>query len=154
MSDPAMPFPLPSRMPVDLQRVLHYWEELRRGGNNMPFWDDVNFLALPSVSDRLMLIEVFDEPQRFRFNMVGDRIAERFGEHLASRFAHEFRPKSPLDFFVAQAGVTVEAQAPTFYRHPPAAGAGADTGYARIVLPLWGEGTVRKLLGGVSFGAD
>ena len=155
MSEPAMPFSLPSRMPADLQRVLHYWEELKRGENSMPFWDDVNFLALPSDSDRMMLIEVFDDPQRFRFDIVGNRITECYGSHLASRFAHELQPKSPFNFFAAQAAVTVEAQAPTFYQRPPQPGAGAaDAGYSRLLLPLWGEGAVRKLLGGISFAAD
>ncbi len=43
-----------------------------------------------------------------------------------------------LKFLRAQASATVEARAPTFYR---------GAGYARMLLPMWGDGRIGMLLG-------
>ncbi len=149
MSEPATPFPVPARLSADLERISRYWQDLRRAGNAMPFWDDVNLSALPDVSDRTMLVEVLDGPPRFRFNIVGRQIAERYGESLDGQLADEVEPKSPLEYFSSQASATLEARAPTFYR------AGIEprpaSGYSRIVLPLWGDGEIRNLLVGIDF---
>ena len=118
----------------------------------MPFWDDVN-LSGGELAGAMMLIEVFRGPFRLRCNIVGDRIAQSYGGHLTSRFLDEVERKSPLEYLTAQALVTVEAMAPTYYRHEIEPESGAPrSAYSRIVLPLWGEGEVRKLLAGVSFG--
>src|SRR6516165_1400348 len=57
-----VPFSVPSKLEADLARVRAYWEGLKRGGAGMPFWDDVNLAALPGLSGRLMLLDVFDKP--------------------------------------------------------------------------------------------
>ena len=36
----------------------------------MPFWDDANLSSLPDLSGRLMLVDVFDKPVRFRLEML------------------------------------------------------------------------------------
>ena len=48
--------------------------------------------------------------------------------------------KPPLDFFRAQAS-TLSKATPTYYRAKD---------YARLVLPLWGEGEISMLLGAVA----
>ena len=35
-------FLLPERLEPDLERVHAYWNGLRRGANDIPFWDDVS----------------------------------------------------------------------------------------------------------------
>lgn len=119
----------------------------------MPFWDDVSLSSLPDLSGELMLVDVFDGPQRFRFSTVGNTISKRHGTPLAGTFSDELEPKSPLHFFNAQASMTVEARTSTFYRHESGSHAGsADPGYSRLILPLWGNGRVGMLLGGFSLG--
>jgi hypothetical protein len=37
----------------------------------MAFWDDARLSDLPDLSDRLLLIDVFQRPERLRFGLVG-----------------------------------------------------------------------------------
>lgn len=52
----------------------------------MPFADDVNLSALPELADRMALIDVFEQPQRFRFSMVGRELARQGQDIVAGRF--------------------------------------------------------------------
>ena len=117
------PYPIPGNLGAPLQAVLSYWQGLKRAGNEMPFWDDVKPSALPGPSDRLLLIDAFEKPERFRINTIG-----------------------PLEFLRSQCSAAVEARAPTFYRHE------SKPAYARILLPMWGDGRIGMLLGAVEPG--
>jgi hypothetical protein len=150
MTTASSPFALPAPLSLDLGRVRDYWESLKRGENNMPFWDDVKLSSLPDLADRLMLIDSFECPQRFRFNLVGERIRERYGADLAGEFMDEIDPKTPLEFFSAQASATIEAKLPTFFRGTAPASGRRQSGYDRILLPLWGQGYISMLLGAIA----
>jgi len=148
MAGPTYPFALPGRVPPPLNRVLRYWQGLIRGRNNMPFWDDVSLANLPDCSDSLMLVDVFEEPQRFRLGSVGQQIQKRYGSGIKGKFAHELEPKPPLEFFAAQASATVEAAAPTLLKLPARKLKRLKVGpYARLLLPMWGNGRIEMLLG-------
>jgi len=130
------PFPLPDKLSPTLQRVLSYWEGLERGENKMPFWDDVKLSALPDLTDRLMLLDAFAAPERFRINTLGAAFGG--GASLKGAFIDEATLPDRLHYLRGQASATVEARAPTLYR-------GAD--YARLLLPMWGDGRIGMLLG-------
>lgn len=134
------PFAPPANLTPDLAQVRTYWDELKRGENKVPFADDVNLSKLPGLQGRLLLVDVFDKPVRFRFNIVGADVTAAYGGDLAGKFADEIDLKGPLAYFLAQASATVEARAPTFYQD----------GTARLLLPLWGNGYVSALLGAVA----
>ena len=138
------PYPLPEKLSVSLQRVFDYWDDLKRGGNNMPFWDDVKPSSLPDVADRLLLIDAFADPVRFRINTVGADIGE--SSTLRGKFIDEKPLVGRLDYLLSQCSATVEARAPTFYTH-----AGAPP-YTRLLLPMWGDGRIGMLLGAVELG--
>jgi hypothetical protein len=138
------PYPLPETLSATLQRAFDYWDDLKRGGNNMPFWDDVKPSMLQDVADRLMLIDVYAEPERFRIRTVGADIGE--SSALRGKFLDEETLPGRLDYMLSQCSATVEARAPTFYTH-----AGAPP-YARILLPMWGDGRISMLLGAVELG--
>jgi hypothetical protein len=131
------PFPLPDKLSPNLQRVFSYWESLERGENNMPFWDDVKLSALPDLADRLLLINVFTGPERFRVNTLGAAAGEQAGA-LRGKFIDEVALSGRLQYLRAQASATVEARAPTYYR---------GAGCSRILLPMWGDGHIGMLLG-------
>lgn len=137
MTKTPHPFSVPATLSSELSRVWEYWDSLKRGENTVPFSDDVKLSALPGFEDRLMLADVFQKPQRFRLNIVGNDIRDRFGADLVGKFTDELEAKGPLMFFTAQASTTVEAAAPTYYHD----------GFARLLLPLWGGGYVSMLLG-------
>ena len=131
------PFALPAKLSSDLIRLHHYWNGLKRGENKVPFVDDVNLSVLPQLKNKLMLIDVFEQPQRFRFNTVGGEIRDAYGADITGKFVDEIAAKAPLAFFTAQASATVESAEPTYYHD----------GVARLLLPMWGDGHVAMLLG-------
>lgn len=142
MPVPAQPFPLPRKLPNPLGSVHRYWNELIRAENEMPFADDVNLSQLPALAGSLLLVDVFAKPQRFRFNHLGDELIRRLGANVAGQFVDEVELRGPFEFFIAQASATVEARAPTWYA--------SRRGYARILLPTWGDGRIELLLGAIA----
>jgi len=141
------PFALPARLPPDLARVEAYWRGLLRGAAQMPFFDDARLSDLPDLTGQLLLIDAFQRPERFRFAVVGKDLG---GAELAGRFLDETDLAFPLEFLRAQCSVTVECAAPTCFRRDSEAGAGAAAGsYARLLLPMWGDGRISMLLGAV-----
>ena len=137
MTTSPYPFSPPTRLPPELERVRTYWAGLKRGENEVPFADDVNLSALSGLQDHLVLVDVFDKPRRFRLNIVGSGVRGWYGGDLAGKFVDEIEPKGPLGYFLAQASATVEAAAPTYQQ----------AGFARLLMPLWGDGYVSALLG-------
>lgn len=140
MTKTPHPFALPARLSSDLGRVRAYWNSLRRAENQVPFWDDVKLSALPGFEGRLMLVDVFEPPQRFRLNTVGKEIRDWYGAEVVGKFVDEIEAKGPLAYFTAQASATVEAAEPTYYHD----------GFARLLLPMWGSGHVAMLLGTIA----
>ena len=150
MSTAKGPYPLPRKLEPGLARVLAYWRRLERGDAAMPFADDINLSALPKLAGRLMLIDVVGKPVRFRcaFAVVGKEIGQRYGGDLGGKFLDEIGTGAPLQFLLSQASATVESRAPTYYRQSAVKGRGvrAEPGYARVLLPAWGDGSIGTLL--------
>ena len=141
MSRPSNPFPLPDTLAGDLAGVHAVWLGLRRAANDMPFADDLKPAGLAAQSGKLLLIDVFDKPERFRFSLLGGDFLLAQDKSLSGKFLDEVDLAAPLGFLRAQASATVEARAPTCYR---------DAGGAsRLLLPLWGDGRISLLLGAV-----
>src|SRR4249919_2841905 len=117
MNTSTAPFTLPPKLESDLVRVRAYWKGLKRGGADMPFWDDVDLSKLPDLSSRLMLIDVFNKPVRFRLGTLGKELKERHGGDVVGRFLDEIEAPTPLQYLSSQSSATVESRAPTYYRH-------------------------------------
>ena len=84
--------------------------------------------------------------------MLGVQIKGRNGQDAVGKFLDEIEVHAPLQYLSSQSSATIESRAPTHYRH----GGGRQRehifpldGYARIVLPLWGNGRIAMLLGAV-----
>lgn len=151
MKSPIAPYSVPRKLEPGLARVLAYWQGLKRGENEMPFWDDVNLSMLPDLSDRLMLIVVSNRPVRFRFTVVGKAIRARYDGDLDSKFLDEIDVCDPLQYLHSQSSATVERRAPTYYRSAPTQrddGRSVE-GYSRLLLPMWGDGHIGMLLGAI-----
>jgi hypothetical protein len=133
------PYAVPAGLSPDLTRVMAYWRGLLRGSASIPFWDDARLSDLPDLKDRLFLIDVFDQPDRYRFGTVGEALG---GEGLEGRFLDETHLARPFEFLASQCAATMESVEPTFFRH-----AAGDTSYSRLLLPMWGDGRLSMLLG-------
>ncbi len=151
MTGDARGYSLPDELEPDLLRVQAYWTGLKRGANDVPFWDDVKFSLRSRLGRESMLIGVFENPLRFRFDLTGAEVTNWYGGTIDNGFLDEIDLHAPFDELIMQCKATVEGCAPTYYhqtafrkgdaRHPG--------GYARLLLPLWGNGRIEMLLGAV-----
>ncbi len=132
------PFALPVRLDHELETLRRYWSALRRADNPMPFADDLRVDHLSRFSASLVVLEVREKPERFRFDIVGTEIERRFGEELSDRFLDEIAHRAPLEFFASQCTALIETSEPTWH------GNGV---YERLLLPFWGNGYVSRIAG-------
>jgi len=143
----TIPYRLPEELGPSLRHAFSYWESLKRGGNEMPFWDDVVLPALSDLVGRVMLIDVFANPERFRFSFVGVELSHGSKEPVAGKFADEIQPRTPFNYLRSQSSATVEGRTPTFLHHRT----GQTGAFSRLLLPMWGDGRVAMLLGAVDW---
>jgi hyperosmotically inducible protein len=147
----ARGYSLPTELEPDLARIRAYWNGLKRGANDIPFWDDVKISLRSRLGQESMLIDVFEDPLRFRFDLVGANVANRYGGTPGNSFLDEIDLHAPFNALVLQCKATVESRAPTYYCQTASGkgDAGLRGGYARLLLPLWGNGRIEMLLGAV-----
>jgi hypothetical protein len=70
---------------------------------------------LPDLSGRLILIDVFANPERFRFSFVGEQLSCWSKESMVGKFADEMQPRTPFDYLRSQYSATVEGRKPPFF---------------------------------------
>jgi hypothetical protein len=151
MTGDAHSYSLPGELEPDLNRVRAYWNGLKRGANDVPFWDDVKFSLRSRLGRESMLIDVFENPLRFRFDLMGADLTDWYGGTIGNRFLDEIDLHAPFDGLTLQCKATVEGCAPTYYYQTAfkKGNTGQPSGYARLLLPLWGNGRIEMLLGAV-----
>jgi hypothetical protein len=147
MREAPLPYSLPTRIEADLERVRVYWAGLNRASAQMPFWDDLKLADLADRGDSAMLIDAFQHPRRFRMGFLGRAVTQRYGASIAGKFFDEIALRDPLDQLDDQCAATLERRAPTYFRHLPT---GDAKSYARVILPMWGNGHIEMLLGAVA----
>jgi len=135
------PYSVPRALPPRLDRARAYWRSLIRRAAPMPFWDDLSPADMGNLADDIFTLEVFDKPERFRFALVGEGLEASGVRDLEGAFLGEGPLTSPFDLLLSQASATVEAGRPTLYR------SASPTRYARLLLPMWGDGRIGLLLG-------
>ena len=139
----AAPFAVDGPLAPPLARLLAYWEGLKRGQAEIPFWDDLSEVKIEASGAETFILDVFSQPERFRFNdlEVAPPAVER--DKLLGLFLDDVVLPEVFALLRAQASAATELMRPTLYR------AG---GLQRLLLPAWGEGQVRMLVGGLARG--
>jgi hypothetical protein len=140
MADGTDAYSMPASFEAELVSIYESWRAMRRGDNDMPFWDDVNLPSLGRSGDDAALMDVFESPLRFRLGLAGRSIAVQLAPEWRGKFLDELEPQGLLDHLEAQCAATVRSKAPTYFRH------GSTPAYARIALPLWGNGRIEMIL--------
>ncbi|MFI4936594.1 MAG: hypothetical protein ACHP7N_18460 [Caulobacterales bacterium] len=148
MTRHTTPFGIEAPLSPRLDRLLSYWRGLLRGEATIPFADDIDMAAAKGLCGETFLLGVFAKPERFRLELATTPSAPQVEADLVGRFIDEVDLPTPLEFLRAQADSTVESQAPTLYEHRPT---GGEKSYGRLLLPGWGEGQVKMLLGAVEW---
>jgi hypothetical protein len=142
-------FLLPDRLEPDLEGVRAYWDGLKRGENTIPFWDDVKFSTLTQLCGDVMMMAAFEDPLRFRFDLMAEELARHYGTAIAGKFTDEVDLHAPLDQLTEQCRATVKRGAPTWFRP-----ARAEGGYSRLIVPLWGNGHIEMLIAAISLSSQ
>ena len=144
-------YSLPDELEPDLGRVQAYWNGLKRGANDVPFWDDVKFSLRSRLGRESLLINVFENPLRFRFDLIGADLTDWYVGAIGNNFLDEIDLHAPFDELIVQCNAAVAASAPTYYRQTAVRTGDAERpgGYAGLLLPLWGNGRIEMLLGAV-----
>ncbi|HWA45301.1 MAG TPA: PAS domain-containing protein [Hypericibacter adhaerens] len=83
----------------DQRTLLDYWQA-KRGARPMPSRADIDPAELVPLLSNLMLVDVVEGGARFRFRLVGTRVARASGEDRTGRFFDEYA------FFRAYPSVT------------------------------------------------
>ncbi len=149
MTKPAdIPFALDGVPGPRLGALIDYWRGLLRGEATMPFADDLDMAEVEAAVSDAFVLGVFERPLRFRLDLAATPNATAVGD-LAGRFLDEVDLPPALAYVRSQAEATVESGAPTLYRHRTSAG--AQRPYARLLLPTWGEGHIKLLVGGIEW---
>ncbi len=71
-----------------LLQIYDYWNSLR-AGRSMPARKDLDPGQLPRHLPNLMLIDVLNEPRRFRYRLIGSRVVEASAENRTGQFFDE-----------------------------------------------------------------
>ena len=137
------PFAVDGALAPPLARLLAYWEGLRRGQAEIPFWDDLSEVKIEASGAQTFILDVFSRPERFRFNDLEVAPPAAEPEKLLGLFLDDVDLPEVFTLLRAQASAAAELMRPTLSR--------AD-GLQRLLLPAWGEGQVRMLVGGLARG--
>ncbi|MES2340357.1 MAG: hypothetical protein V4597_01665, partial [Pseudomonadota bacterium] len=70
MTQPVAPFAIVRPLAGPLDALLTYWQGLRRGAAEIPFWDDVDLTEAQRLGGEVFLLDVFAQPERFRFSIL------------------------------------------------------------------------------------
>jgi hypothetical protein len=99
------------------------------------------------LAEDAIILDVFDNPLRFRLAIIGRHIESEYGRSISGKFVDELEQQPPIEHLEAQCRAAVEHQSPTYFHTGTSSGRGS---YSRMVLPLWGEGRVSMLLAAIA----
>jgi hypothetical protein len=96
-NDNTAPFTIPANIEPNLAQAQSYWKGLLRGENKVPFWDDVRLSSLAGLAEDAIMLDVFDNPLRFRFAIIGQHIESEYGGSINGKFVDELEQKPPIE---------------------------------------------------------
>ncbi|HEX5378584.1 MAG TPA: hypothetical protein VFW47_08410 [Phenylobacterium sp.] len=147
MTQDYSPFAINRPLRGHLETLISYWRDLRRGEAEIPFWDDIVLPDVKRLCGDVFLLDVFSGPERFRLNVAEIGLPQAEQDEILGKFIDDVVLPEPLALLRAQSSATVELMRPTLYAHEATPEAPLD--YQRLLLPAWGEGQVRMLLGAI-----
>jgi hypothetical protein len=95
-------FTVPVAIEPNLARVWSYWKGLLRGDNKVPFWDDVNLSSLAGLAEDAMMLDVFDNPLRFRLAIIGRGIEAEYDRSVSGKFVDELEQRPSIEHLEIQ----------------------------------------------------
>jgi hypothetical protein len=121
-----------------LRQLYAYWDE-RRHGRKFPARGDLDPIDFRYVLGNVLLIDVLDNPQRFRFRLHGSDLAARAGYDMTGKMVDDLPNPENRALLIERCRMLVET------RRPVAAVderilEGRRFGYEVVWLPLASDG--------------
>jgi hypothetical protein len=123
----------------EIARALAYWRA-KRGARRMPSRADIDPLDLSVDLPRIMMVEVGHDPLDFRYRVSGTGIFRVHHEELTGKHARELQPPEYGRLIHGHYCETVARGAPILHLIQLDVD-DISASYARIILPLAGDGT-------------
>ncbi len=130
----------------ELNEIHAYWLA-KRGERRMPARQDIEPTEIPGLLRNVMLIDVFHDPVRFRYRLIGTNVVDATGENRTGKCfdSVDFFATNPIvrEQYVAVAatGEPVHSLEP-FYRLDN----GTKYEVERLLLPLSADGVTVDML--------
>ena len=136
-----------------LRRLFAYWQDKRRG-KEFPSRRDLDPREFAFALGHVLLIDVLDNPQRFRFRLHGSVLSFRARYDMTGRMVDELPNDENRNVLLDRCRHLVETKRPCFARSQRIVD-GLMYGYEVVWLPLSTDGTkVDMLLGGLAYFDD
>lgn len=129
-------------------RILDYWQGRCRDGG-LPRRDDIDPGDLSDLLANIFLVDVEENPRRYRVRLAGSEVVACFGADMTGKTIDEYDLADARDDILRQYDLAVETRAPSYHRHEFwTAAYEHHLNFERLLLPLSSDGEhVDKLLG-------
>jgi hypothetical protein len=127
-----------------VKRLYAYWVA-RRGAKPFPSRDDIDPLDFGFVLGRVSLVDVLDQPRRYRYRLVGTTVTDNLGYEMTGKFLDQM-PESQMRVYLEQLYDKVVAQRAPVYERDQINLDGRLWKSETIVLPLSADGHAINLL--------
>lgn len=129
----------------EIARALAYWRG-KKGDRELPSRADFDPLDFAPYLARVMMAEVSYDPMDFRYRVAGSGLFKMHGEELTGKHARELRPPEFGALIHAHYCEVVARRAPILHIIQLDTEE-VEASYARIILPLAGDGkTIDRLI--------
>ena len=136
-----------------LRRLFAYWQDKRRG-RELPSRRDLDPREFAFALGHVLLIDVVDDPRRFRFRLHGSVLSFRARYDMTGRMVDELPNEENRSVLLQRCRRLLETKRPCFARSQRIVD-GTMYGYEVVWMPLSSDDTtIDMLLGGLAYFDD
>jgi hypothetical protein len=127
-----------------VKRLYAYWVA-RRGARPFPSRDEIDPVDFDFVLGRVSLVDVLDQPRRYRYRLVGTTMTDNLGYEMTGKFLDQL-PESEMRAYLDRLYGKVVAERVPVYQRDQITLDGRLWKSETIVLPLSSDGHTINLL--------
>lgn len=125
--------------------LLHHWEA-KRGSRPMPARADFRPEEMQTFLGHIFLVDVENEPRRFRFRLIGTEIVTSYGVELTGQYTDRVHPPAYRAMVERHYGQVAEHARPMVHRMRFSEHPGKIHQLTRLAMPLSDDGSQVNML--------
>lgn len=134
-----------------LKLLVDYWRSIANGAP-VPLRRNFEPMSIPLLLPDVCMIELTQPDRRFRYRLIGTRVAEKAGFDATGLFLDELGCGTTISFVIKLLQRCVDRRQPVASLSSFGRGGRAHLSVSRVFLPLtFGRGTVDQILCGQTF---